>query len=140
MQMFKIKIALTVLGSLVLAIPATAQSKIPCFGREYPAKVITVFARSARLDVDLGFGLSYQGIVELDGTKEPNKPVAEWYGKASEALSQKIYGKLLTICVVNGEGKEAYFYVDGNEINRGMIKEGFLDAMPTPPFGVRTDF
>jgi hypothetical protein len=109
------------------ALPNSAK-EANCFGREYPAKAIVVFARSAELEIDLGFGMTYRGIVELDSTVEPAKPVEEWYGKASEALRSKIGGKPITLCVDNTESKSATFYVDGENINRWMIKGGYLPS------------
>lgn len=120
--------------------PEISFGKIQCDGCEFPAKVLNTFARPARLDVDLGFGLSYRGIVELDGTEEPAKPVPEWHGKASEALRRRIDGRLSTICFVDGNGKRAYFYLDDVDINRQMVEEGCLDPMRFPPFGISSDF
>jgi hypothetical protein len=140
MGKFHKSLSLTFMAWLVLTVPGTAFSQTQCIGREFPAKVIITHARSAEVDVNLGFGLTYRDIIELDGTKEPNKPLNEWYGKASEALLKKIGGKQVTLCVVDGEGKRAYFYVDGVNINKQMIAEGLLGSRPFPPFGVSTSF
>jgi len=107
---------------------AWARPDIPCYGRQYPAKAIDIFARSAWVEVDLGFGLTYRGVIELDGTVEPDKPSAEWKPKATEALRQKLAGKRLTLCVVK-EGMGAYFYADGENVNRYMVDKGHLSSI-----------
>lgn len=114
----------------LLAIFAAASpglAKETCTGREYPAKAIVVYARSAQVDVDLGFGITYRGIVELGGTKEPDTPFAEWYGKASEALRTKIGGKSILLCINEPGPKNATLFVNGENINHWMLENGYLD-------------
>ena len=131
-------LAFTVSAVVAAASVAWAEPNIPCFGRQFPAKAIDIFARSARVEVDLGFGLTYRGIIELDGTVEPEKPWAEWNPKATEALRQKLAGKRLTLCVVN-EGMGAIFYVGAENVNRYMVQKGFLPPLVIKE-NITTDF
>jgi hypothetical protein len=127
-----------ILYSFLAIAPALAGEKIPCTGRQYPAKAIDVFARSARVEVDLGFGLTYRAVITLYGTVEPDKPWNEWYPKANEVLRQKLEGKPLTLCVVN-EGMGAVFFPGTENVNRYMVEMGLL-----PPLVIKenmtTDF
>lgn len=116
------------LFSFLTLAPASAGEKIQCFGRQYPAKAIDVFARSARVEIDLGFGLTYRAIIDLDDTVEPYKPSDDWYGKATEAFRQKLEGKPLTLCVQN-DGLRAVFFAGTENVNRWMIDKGFLPPL-----------
>ena len=116
---------------------AWAAPDVPCHGRRYSAKILAVFARAARAEVDLGFGMIYRGVVELDGALDPPNPGLDRYVKASDALRAKIGGKVVTLCVVNGDGKMAYFFVDGENVNKWMLKKGFLEYRPFPPIGMK---
>ncbi|MGV3551352.1 thermonuclease family protein [Rhizobium sp.] len=129
MRASPLAVAVLSLSAQFVWVPPALAKERNCFDREYPAKVITVFARSAELEVDLGFGMTYRGIIELDGTVEPAEFNNEWYGKASKALRGKIAGKSIVLCVENGRSRYATFYVDGENINLWMLKKGYLPPL-----------
>lgn len=103
-----------------------ADANIECAGgRLYPAKALKVFTSSAYMEVDLGFGTIYRGDIRLGCTKEYSTVPA-----VRKALSAKIEGQQITLCVHSQNRDVAWFFVNGENVNLWMVKNGYLDFTP----------